>query len=275
MNPPYEWRLGVVSYLNARPLIEGIYEGGGFRIEYGVPAELPEWLDTGRVDAALVPVVDLLRRQDRWRIVSDACIGCDGSTLTVRVFSPVSPYRMRRLCADAESHTSVELARVIWEHYYGCPALEVRYGSPPLSPDEGLLLIGDKVVTHAPRHYAYEIDLGGVWKEWTGLPFVFAVWAASRERDVGDLPQRLAAARDRGVARAAEIARTWGPAHGWPPARAEEYLTGYLSYMLTPRHREGMHRFFALAGAGGRGSVVPAAVEGGTAGPARDPEGDT
>jgi chorismate dehydratase len=43
---------------------------------------------------------------------------------------------------------------------------------------EAVLLIGDKVVDPTRAGYAYEVDLGGAWRQMTGLPFVFAVWAS-------------------------------------------------------------------------------------------------
>jgi len=107
-------RLGVVSYLNARPLIAGLAEEPDIELIFEVPSRLPEMLAGGEVDVALVPVIDLMRRGSEWQIVSDACIGCDGETLTVRVFSRVPPERITKLHVDGDSHTSVALARVIW-----------------------------------------------------------------------------------------------------------------------------------------------------------------
>ena len=81
------YRLGVVSFLNARPLIEGLDADRGVRILYDVPALLPGRLQRREIDAGLVPLVDVFRRPDEYRVLSDACIGCDGETMTVRVFS--------------------------------------------------------------------------------------------------------------------------------------------------------------------------------------------
>lgn len=82
-----KWRLGVVSFLNSKPLIEGLEADRNVELVYDVPARLPAMLDDGTVDVALVPVIDLVKPHRAWQIVSDACIGCDGETLTVRVFS--------------------------------------------------------------------------------------------------------------------------------------------------------------------------------------------
>jgi chorismate dehydratase len=120
------------------------------------------------------------------------------------------------------------------------PGQQVRDG-------EAVLLIGDKVVTSPWREIAYDIDLGGLWKQWTGLPFVFAVWAARRRTQLGELPESLSRARDAGVAQAGRIARAHAASHGWDKERAVAYLTGNIKYTLGPAYMAGMSLFFELA----------------------------
>jgi chorismate dehydratase len=229
-------------------------------------------LRSGQVDAALVPVIDLARNAGQWERVSNACIASDGETLTVRVFSKTPPEGMSVVYVDPDSHTSVALAQLIWAHHF-----ERRLVFRPLSAiddlneAESVLLIGDKVVNAPLQGFDYEVDLGGAWKAWQGLPFVFAVWAAPVGRALPALDARqstslvsggsggqcppyglelselLESARDRGVARARQIAEEIGPAHGWPVDLAEDYMLRRLSYTLTPRHLKGMQRFFELA----------------------------
>src|SRR5438309_9917305 len=110
---------GVVSYLNARPLIEPLAVKREWMLVPAVPAALAGMLDRREVDVALLPVVDYARRRDALRLVSDACIAADGPVLTVRVFSRVPPGQIRRLRADTESHTSVILARLLWRRVHG------------------------------------------------------------------------------------------------------------------------------------------------------------
>ena len=112
-------RLGVVSFLNARPLIHGLDRDPRVRCLFDVPAALPGYLERGDVDVALIPVIDLLRSPGHYKVISDACIGCDGETMTVRVFSQVPPDRIETLWVDAASHTSVALVRVLWRELYG------------------------------------------------------------------------------------------------------------------------------------------------------------
>jgi len=256
------YRLGVVSFLNARPLIAGLADRPDVRLIYDVPARLPRGLDSGRFDAALVPIVDVLRRPEGYRIVSDACIGCDGETMTVRVFAQVPPHRITTLHADSDSHTSVLLARLLWREVFGVE-IEIRPLDAQVEALEHLpavLLIGDKVVDPRRTGFAYKVDLGGAWKQLTGLPFVFAVWArrADKAADIADqrpnrvaLATLLSQARDRGVRRAGQIAETDGPVAGWPVELARRYLTRCLRYRLDARAVEGVETFVRLCASAG------------------------
>ena len=89
-------------------------------------------------------------------------------------------------------------------------------------------------------------DLGTEWKEWTGLPFVFAVWAARRDVDQAEARQihrGLVAARDWGLAHIEELAHQASDATGIDPATCRNYLSG-IDYALSDRHLEGLTTFF-------------------------------
>src|SRR5262249_31188672 len=150
---------------------------------YDVPARLPQALQSGRVEAALIPIVDVLRSEGALQVISDACIACDGETMTVRVFSQLPPDRIETLHVDGDSHTSATLVRVLWRELFGRTLELVPFDARTQSPDDcrSVLLIGDKVVSRSRGGFAYEVDLGGAWRQMTGLPFVFAAWAAPRD----------------------------------------------------------------------------------------------
>ncbi len=253
-------RLGVVAFLNSRPLIAGLADDPRVGLTFDVPAALPERLARDEVDAALVPIIDVLRHAGRWRIISDACIGCDGETLTVRVFSQVPPERIDVLWADGDSHTSVALARILWRELFARDLQMRRLDTRAARPfdKDAVLLIGDKVVAPDRRRFAYEVDLGGAWQQHTGLPFVFAVWAVQNSNwpaagSYTELARMLGA--DRGVAAAAEIAEHHGPSLGWPVELAQRYLTRCLTFRLDGRHVAGAELFARRCAALG---LVPA-----------------
>ncbi len=238
----------MVSFLNARPLIAGMDRAADIELVFDVPARLPALVDEDRVDAALVPVVDLVRGDRSWKIISDACIGSDGETLTVRVFSRVPAADVRVLRVDCDSHTSVILAAILWRELYGVSLDMVTFTEDVAGGDcEAVLLIGDKVVSHRLRGYPFETDLGAAWKSLTDLPFVFAVWA-TRQAELHDgLAERLSRARDEGVGIADSLAATFGPEKGWPVELARQYLSERMKYTLGERQRAGMVRFIELA----------------------------
>lgn len=260
MNQDALTTLGVVSFLNARPLIEGLDANMGVSLHYAVPSALPSLLRHGQVDAALIPVIDLARGTDAWQRVSDACIGSDGETLTVRIFSHTPPEYMNTLYVDEDSHTSIALAQLIWLYRYDRRlAFIPSSAAEDLNDCEAVLLIGDKVVNSPLTGFEYEIDLGGAWKEWTGLPFVFAVWAAPAGNNE-KLGAMLSVARDRGIVAAPQIAKLMGPLLGWPVELATQYLTKNLIYKLTPQAAAGMQRFLELAAEEGMIPAVPELV---------------
>ena len=242
-------RVGAVSFLNTRPLIAGLEGDPGVQLVWDVPSRLATLLAADELDAALVPVVDLLGRSPAWQIVSDACIAAEGETLTVRIFSQVPPDQIHTLHVDGHSHTSVALARLIWDRVHRRPLHMVPLAEgAAVDEHEAVLLIGDKVISADARRFAYDIDLGGAWRAWTGLPFVFAVWASPRPDDFPRLADALAAARDRGVAQAVQIAERDGPTLGWKPQAAIDYLTRKLSFSLTQRFRQGLDLFLQSVG---------------------------
>ncbi len=245
---PRLWTLGAVSFLNSRPLIDRLTNDSTIRLTPAVPAALVELLATRQVDAAMLPVVDLHRSAGRFRRISDCCIASEAETLTVRAFSRMPPDRVTRLHADPDSHTSVILAQVIWSELYH-RRLEVVPWSAQIPRDDidALLLIGDKVVTDAPRGYGFETDLGGAWRHLTGHPFVFAVWATHADFDSTEMVHTLERARDEGVACAAELAERFARDHAWPASLAKRYLCDTLRYKLTPAMLTAMEAFEARA----------------------------
>jgi len=256
-------RVGCVSYLNTKPLIYGLENQPDIQLSLRVPARLIDGLHDGLFDVALLPTIDY-QRFDDLLVVPAGGIGCDGPTLTVRIFSTIPIEKITTLVCDVESHTSVALARIILAELYGIQPkftlLPGTHGEPPLTPSpcnqgEGwgeapssaMLLIGDKVVCQEPPDHPYQLDLGSAWKDLTGMPFVFAVWVARNGIFLHDLPARLATARQTGLAHADEIVRQYAVPRGWPADLALQYLTGYLKYEIGEKQLATITRFHELA----------------------------
>lgn len=244
---PPACRLGIVSFLNARPLAAGLLDRPAVSLHPAVPSRLADMLVRGECDVGLLPVVNFYRHRRTLVGVSNACIASDGETMTVRVFSRVPPDQINVLHADGDSHTSVILAQILWREMYGRTLVMEPHRGGHGAPPDAMLLIGDKVVCEAPRGFGFEVDLGAAWKHLTGLPFVFAAWFGDRNVDHSATAALLESSRDEGVKNVEAIAARFAPQHGWPPALALTYLRDVMRYTLTPEMRLAMDRFFALS----------------------------
>lgn len=236
-------RISAVSFFNTVALIYGLSDRPGVRLQRGVPSSLLDGLRDGTADVALLPTIDY-QKLDGVSIIPAGGIGCDGPTLTVRLFSSRPIEQTRVLAVDGDSHTSVALARVIFDKTYG-----LRPAVVPLAEadaDATRLLIGDKVITAAPD-LPHQLDLGEAWKRLTGLPFVFAVWTARAGVDVGDLPSTLTDCLRRGMADVDTLVAREAVPRGWPADIARRYLTEYLKFTIGPRQIEAIERFHQLA----------------------------
>jgi chorismate dehydratase len=246
--------LASVSFVNARPLIEGLDGRPEVRLSFDVPARLLAGLLDARFDVALLPVIDYQRAQGL-RIIPSGGIGCDGPTLTVRIFSTRPIETIRTLACDRDSHTSVALARIILAERYGIrPELIEWTAGEPVSAD-ARLLIGDKVVCNEPAGFEHQLDLGEAWKRHTGRPFVFAVWMARPEVELGNIPALLIDARQRGMTRIDEIVHRHAVPRGWPADIARRYFTEYLRFEIGQPQLDAIRLFHQKAAEHG---IIPA-----------------
>ena len=249
---PSEFAVAAVSFLNARPLTEGLEEEPGVQLVTDVPSRLLETLIEDRASVALCPVIDFQLSPRDLSIVAAGAIGSDGPTLTVRVFSRVPMDEVVVVHTDGDSHTSVALLAVVFDEVYGRAPEIKTLGSTDFngsqSPPATVLLIGDKVVRNQPDPalYSHQIDLGGAWRRMTGLPFVFACWMARADHELGNLPDILIRRREINRGRAAEIAAAHAGASGWPEELAAEYLGEILRYDIGTRELEAIELFWKL-----------------------------
>lgn len=239
-------RIASVAYLNARPLVHGLDVDPDCALRFDVPSRLINDLLDGQADLVLLPVIDYVCLHGL-RVVPAGGIGCDGPTLTVRLFSASPIEQTRILACDGESHTSVALARIIFKHRFGIEPTLVPLDQATGAPDETRLLIGDKVVCAEPRELKHQLDLGLAWKELTGLPFVFAAWVASPGFRLAGMGPKLERAKQQGLAHVDEIVRTHAVPRGWPEVLARTYLTEYLRYDIGEQQLRAIERFHELA----------------------------
>ena len=240
-----------VSFLNARPLVDGLENEAGVKLVTDVPSRLLETLILGRADVALCPVIDFQLSPEELCIVPVGAIGSYGPTLTVRVFSRQPMDGVLRIHVDGDSHTSVALLQMAFAELFGRnPEISALESSDVNGADDApdtVLLIGDKVVRDEPdpSRYPYQLDLGEAWKELTGLPFVFACWMARIDRNLEDLPEILARRREINRHRIPDIVAARAATSGWPENLATQYLGRILRYEMGAREFESVELFWS------------------------------
>lgn len=250
------WRVGCVSYLNAKPLIQGLDQQPGIDVHFDVPSHLLDDLLASRVDIALCPVIDYFNTQDRLAIVPAGGICSAAQTFTVRLYSKQPLEQITQVHVDADSHTSIVLMQVLLHALFNIRPTLVPYnvGSEladhkPLLAVPAMLLIGDKVVTDGPStlDYPHQLDLGQAWNKLTNLPFVFATWLAMKDQNLGDLPARLANQQQVNDKKRDVIASQYAQRHNWPDDLARRYLCELLHYSIGNDEINAIQTFGRLA----------------------------
>ena len=239
-------RVGRIPYLNCEPFFHRLE---GVDLVDLIPRRLGEAMAARRLDAGPLSLMDYLRIESELTPLPYG-IGCPTGARSVLVFSdrPLSALGGARVCISGETSTSVELLRVL---------LAVRHGVEPAAwvtsdePCDAVLMIGDQAIrrlTGGPpaRHV---VDLGLEWRDWTGLPFVFARCAVASRVPAHErraFERALDAALEAGMAALPEIAA--GRADlGWTSAQIESYLCNF-AFRLGPDEEKGAAEFVRLRG---------------------------
>ena len=224
------------------------------------PSRLAERLSAGQLDVAMIPSIEYARNPG-YKIISDACIACDGPVRSVKLFGRVPVEDVRTLALDEGSRTSVALTRILLKERFGLlpqlKPLPMGHGIEESDAD-AVLLIGDRGMVPVTGSFDFVWDLGEEWHRWAGLSFVFAMWIARPGVSTPALAELLSAARDRGLTCLPEIARREAEQVGLPEEDCLSYLRDHLEFRLGERQRRGLERFYQLAACHG---LAPAGVK--------------
>ncbi|MGP3967156.1 menaquinone biosynthetic enzyme MqnA/MqnD family protein [Streptomyces sp. 6N223] len=272
-NHPSRPRVGHIQFLNCLPLYWGLARTGtllDLELTKDTPEKLGERLVAGDLDIGPIPLVEYLRHADRLVALPDIAVGCDGPVMSCVIVSQVPLERLdgARVALGSTSRTSVRLARLLLAErygvtpdYYTCPTdLGVM-----MQEADAAVLIGDAALRaslhDAPRLGLAVHDLGTMWKEWTGLPFVFAVWGVRRDylrrepETVHQVHRAFLASRDLSLTEVGKVAEQAARWEAFDAEALERYFTT-LDYRLGPRQLAGVEEFARRVG-----GPVPAAVE--------------
>ncbi|HEU4994456.1 MAG TPA: menaquinone biosynthesis protein [Gemmatimonadaceae bacterium] len=273
-------RVGRIPYVNCYPVYGAIDRGivplAGEIVD-GVPSALNRQMATGALDVSVISAVEYARDSQRYLLLPDLAISCDGPVRSVMLFAkrPASELRGRRVLVSRSSMTSVALLELLFDHVWDAKPAFVpadaeltdiaRFG---VEDHDARLVIGDAALrlgTHLQHAddrdelldrlgYRYAYDLGAEWKNWTDLPFVFAVWVAQRAIDARaalDVHASLIASRNWGLKHLEPLAAQAALATGVSRSACLGYLSG-LDYGLSYGHLAGLTEFFRRLVAAGR-----------------------
>lgn len=266
-------RVGRIGYINCYPVYQAIDRGIvhlDAEMVTGTPTELNALLAAGQLDVSVVSAVEYARNAKDYFLLPDLAISCDGPIRSVALFSkrPIEELYQATVLISASSRTSVYLLELLFQDRYGIRPkfVEVRAEGPDLDglgalPHDAALVIGDAALLLAARNvYDHRYDLGTLWQEWTGLPFVFAVWAGRRDghgQPATQVHEALIQGREWGLSHLSELADEAARRTGLDRTTCLDYLSG-IDYALSYRHLEGLTSFFRRLAA--RGTVADGAL---------------
>ncbi len=241
--------IGAVSYLNTKPYGLGLkdIEGDDFKVIEDYPSHIAELFLNEKIDIALLPVAVLKEIKD-FEIAAPYGIAADGIVDTVCLFTKTPIHEIDKIYLDYQSRTSVLLMRILCRKF-----LNIHTQFLPLQdnmlhefPDNksGLLVIGDRAIPLLGS-YPYCYDLATLWKKFTDLPFVFAIWVSNKPLQEND-KQIFQTALENGVLNVEKVIAQYSKIFDTPSFSVASYLTQRINFRLTEKHFKGMQMFIDL-----------------------------
>lgn len=239
-------RVGAVNYRNAKPLVFGLQQPGMTKIielSFDYPARLVDQLNRGQIDIGLVPVASIPKIQEA-QVIGDYGIATDGKVGSVALFSHVPIEEIQSAILDYQSRTSAALLRILMNDFWKkevafLPSTSDEYIDEIKGATAGLI-IGDRALQNLGR-FPFVYDLGEAWSLLTGMPFVFAVWVASKPMDRAFIEQ-FDEANSVGLQRLDELANAWP----LPGVDMLDYYRDRISYRIDMQKRKALERFLRM-----------------------------
>jgi len=268
-------RVGHIQFLNCLPIYWGLMRSGALLdvdLHKDSPERLGAALVAGDLDIGPISLVEYLRHADQFLLLPDIAVGSDGPVLSVNVVAtrPLGELSGRPVALGSTSRTGVLLARMLLAErcgvepdYFTCPPDVTQM----LLEADAAVLIGDVALRahhEAPARGLTVTDLGQAWRDWTGLPMVFAVWAVRRDfaaahpGQVKEVHQAFLRSRDLCLAELDEVARS---AARWEPFDAPTLASYFraLDFSLGDRQVAGLREFARRAARSGAAPALPPA----------------
>jgi chorismate dehydratase len=244
-------RVGIVNFLNSKPLAWGFLKGHHadlFAPSYHPPALVARLLGQGNLDIGLIPSIEV-QRIPNLRVLPDMCVGAKQEVRSVVLVSRGPVEDIRRVALDQNSRTSSTLVRILLRDRWGLDPEYLHERPDPermLNEADAALIIGDPAL-RLDRDKYHVIDLAAEWKTLTGLPFVFAVWAVRPEVEVPDLPFYFKSSLRYGLSSLDTLVRESAAELGLDTSEVRAYLTENLHFFLRAEEIEGLEEFYRRA----------------------------
>jgi len=261
-------RLGNIDYSNCYPVHGPVLERA--RPEWldvvdGTPADLNRLLAEGKLDVAPGSSIELARHAREYGALRGLCIGSDGpvESIILATRRPLADLDGRIVALPTASATSRCLLRVLLETRLDVRPVWVDFdqrATDPLRPEaapapaggapEAALFIGDVALRRELRRGETHVDLGSEWTNWTGLPFVYALWLVAERAAVlpetAELHRLLLASRGAIESELEWLSARAGARYGIAPPRLRSYWSR-IRYDLDERMLSGLSHFLTLA----------------------------
>ena len=248
-------RIGVVDYLNSRPLAWSFHNGFHrdiFDPGFYPPAEVADRLAAGQIDIGLLPSIEL-QRIPGLRVLPGLCIAATHEARSVLLVLARPLEEVRRVALDRNSRTSSALVEILLADGYGL-APELVSSAPALDEmlesADAALLIGDPAL--GVDRSAYRVlDLAAEWRRLTDLPFVFAVWAVREGVETDGLTAYFQESLRLGLEQLEELVAESSRELGIEPEELRRYLTNHLSFEMGATEVAALEEFHRRAHAHG------------------------
>ena len=232
-------KISAVAYTNTKAFIYGLEHSdiiNKIDLSLDIPSECAAKVISGEVDLGLMPVAAIPFVPNA-NIVADYCIGSDGAVNSVFIFSDVPVAEIKTLRLDAHSRTSNNLAKVLLKFHW---KLGVEFTTDPTVKTDAIVLIGDRTFGKK-EDFTFVYDMGEEWKNFTGLPFMYAAWVANKEISQ-EFKTEFNAALKFGLAHRNEVLKDLPQI---PNFDLEDYLYHKLQFDVTDDRKRAMNLFLA------------------------------
>jgi chorismate dehydratase len=238
-------KVGIVNYLNTKPLIFGIQHApvaNDLLLIEDYPANIARMLLEGTIDVGLVPVAVIPHLKEH-HIITDYCIGCTGAVASVAIFSEVPIEKVEKVLLDYQSRTSVALAKLLLRKYWNIEPVLVDTKTDYRAQIKGTtagVVIGDRALEQR-KVSTYLYDLGTAWIDLTGVPFVFAAWVSNKP-----LPEDFVTAFNAANKLGLENIDRAVAENPYKIYDLQTYYRQNISYEFTAEKRKGLEKFLSF-----------------------------